>query len=84
MNITVKAITPTDDNGWSWETHITKEGAETEVRQYKTGSDRKGLYRMVEDRWAEVFGDEFVVKGRHSVYGKAKRLAMKELSRESN
>lgn len=80
MKVTIKAITATDDNGWSWETHITKDGAETEVRQYKTGSDRKGLYRMVENRWAEVFGDEFIVKGRNSVYGKAKRLAMKEVA----
>lgn len=78
MKVTVKAIKPTDDNGWQWETHITKEGAETEVREYKTGADRKGLYRMVENRWAPVFGEEFVVKGRNSVYGKAKRLAMKE------
>jgi hypothetical protein len=78
MRVTIKEIKATDDNGWSWETHITND-AGTEVRQYKTGADRKGLYRMVENRWAEVFGDEFVVKGRHSVYGKAKRLAMKEV-----
>ena len=78
MKVTVKAIKATDDNGWSWETHIHHDNQEVEVRQYKTGADRKGLYRMVADRWAEVFGDEFVVKGRNSVYGKAKRLAMKE------
>ena len=84
MKVTVRAITATDNNGWSWETHIEHPNQEVEVRQYKTGADRKGLYRMVEDRWAEVFGDEFVVKGRNSVYGKAKRLAVKEVSRESN
>lgn len=82
--VTVRGITATDDNGWSWETHIEHANQEVEVRQYKTGADRKRLYRMVEERWAEVFGDEFVVKGRNSVYGKAKRLAEKEVSRESN
>lgn len=84
MKVTVKGITRTDDNGWQWETHINRPDEEAEVRVYKTGAERKGLYRMVENRWAPVFGDEFVVKGRNSVYGKAKRLAEKELSRESN
>jgi hypothetical protein len=79
MKVTIKAITRTDENGWQWETHITRPDQETEVRVYKTGADRKGLYRMVENRWAPVFGDEFTVKGRNSVYGKAKRLAEKEL-----
>ncbi len=82
MKVTVKAIKPTDENGWSWETHIERPGQEAEVRQYRTGADRKGLFLFVQDTWAPV-SEDFVVKGRHSVYGKARRMAEKELGRGS-
>lgn len=82
MKVTVKSIKATDENGWSWETHIDRTGQEIEVRQYRTGADRKGLFRYVADTWAPI-SEDFVVKGRNSVYGKAKRMAMKELGVES-
>lgn len=83
MKVVVKNIKATDDNGWSWETVIEREGKDSEVREYKTGHDRKGLFRFVHDTWAPV-SEDFTVKGRNSVYGKAKRLAQKELGHESN
>lgn len=79
MKVVIKNIKATDENGWSWETVIKREGHDDEVREYKTGPDRKGLFRFVQNTWAPV-REDFIVKGRNSVYGKAKRLAQKELN----